>query len=88
MAEYRQSPAYPKSLLINEEEAVFRARCDGALLRKRDSPTLIDLFCGAGGMTLGFTKLSGQRFDPVWFSDLNQRCSTNRATTVASELIA
>lgn len=30
---------------------------------------LIDLFCGAGGMTLGFTGESGGAFAPVWAND-------------------
>lgn len=32
---------------------------------------LIDLFCGAGGLTLGFTKAFGQSLTPVWANDFN-----------------
>lgn len=32
---------------------------------------LIDLFCGAGGMSLGFSKAFGQDFVPVWANDFN-----------------
>jgi site-specific DNA-cytosine methylase len=32
---------------------------------------LIDLFCGAGGLTLGFTKRFGHNFVPVWANDFN-----------------
>ena len=32
-------------------------------------PRLIDLFCGAGGMTRGFVDLG---FVPVWANDFNQ----------------
>lgn len=32
---------------------------------------LIDLFCGAGGLTQGFTEVSGACFTPVWANDLD-----------------
>lgn len=32
---------------------------------------LIDLFCGAGGMTLGFANAAGSSFRPVWANDVN-----------------
>ncbi|MCL5024780.1 MAG: DNA cytosine methyltransferase [Nitrospirae bacterium] len=35
---------------------------------------LIDLFCGAGGMTLGFTKAFGHHFKSVWANDFNKFC--------------
>jgi len=35
---------------------------------------LIDLFCGAGGMTLGFTKSFGHHFKPIWANDYNKYC--------------
>lgn len=33
---------------------------------------LIDLFAGAGGLTLGFTKDFGHNFEPVWANDFNK----------------
>ncbi len=36
---------------------------------KRDSLRVIDLFCGAGGLSLGFAIQSGGRFVPVWAND-------------------
>lgn len=33
---------------------------------------MIDLFCGAGGLTLGFTKELGHSFRSVWANDFNQ----------------
>lgn len=33
---------------------------------------LIDLFCGAGGLTLGFTQQFGNNFTPVWANDFNE----------------
>lgn len=34
--------------------------------------TLIDLFCGAGGLSLGFSETFGHHFKPVWANDFNQ----------------
>lgn len=39
--------------------------------RRKSALKLIDTFAGAGGMTLGFTKLCGNRFVPVWANDIN-----------------
>lgn len=33
---------------------------------------LIDLFCGAGGLSLGFSDQFGHNFEPVWANDFNQ----------------
>ena len=33
---------------------------------------LIDLFCGAGGLSLGFSESFGRNFLPVWANDFNQ----------------
>ena len=35
---------------------------------------LIDLFSGAGGMSLGFSETFGQPFESVWANDFNQYC--------------
>lgn len=55
-----------------DEESVYRARQAGALLRARRTYTLIDLFAGAGGLTLGFTGSSGHTFRPVWANDFDE----------------
>jgi DNA (cytosine-5)-methyltransferase 1 len=39
---------------------------------KHSAIPLIDLFSGAGGMTLGFTKEFGNNFAPVWANDVNE----------------
>lgn len=55
-----------------DDEMIFTDRKRGLLLR--ESPRqyrLIDLFSGAGGLTLGFTKTFGQVFTPVWSNDFN-----------------
>jgi DNA (cytosine-5)-methyltransferase 1 len=55
----------------------YKARLRGDLLRKRKRFKVIDLFAGAGGMTLGFTKAFGHSFAPVWANDFNaDACST------------
>ncbi len=35
---------------------------------------MIDLFAGAGGMTLGFTRAFGHVFKPVWANDIDKDC--------------
>jgi DNA (cytosine-5)-methyltransferase 1 len=57
--------------LVAEEEAIYLARVEGTLHDVTFRPRLIDLFAGAGGMTLGFTKLTGHSFEPVWANDFN-----------------
>lgn len=54
------------------EESVYFARKAGVLLKRRHRFRLIDLFSGAGGMTLGFTESSGHRFRPIWANDFNK----------------
>lgn len=40
--------------------------------RNQQTYQLIDLFAGAGGMTLGFTQVFGNPFVPVWANDFNK----------------
>jgi DNA (cytosine-5)-methyltransferase 1 len=54
-----------------DEFAVYRARQAGLPLRKRSLFRLIDLFAGAGGMSLGFGRAFGHVFQPVWANDFN-----------------
>src|SRR3990172_3442514 len=61
-----------KLSFIAEEESIYNDRTEGDLLEDgKVRPKLIDLFAGAGGMTLGFTKLTGHIFQPVWANDFN-----------------
>lgn len=69
---YTNGKRITRSMMIREEEAVYHARAKGSLARVRKRPRLIDLFSGAGGMTLGFTRLSGHCFKPVWANDFNR----------------
>jgi DNA (cytosine-5)-methyltransferase 1 len=57
---------------LTDNEVVYRARQKKRLLRESSRTyRLVDLFAGAGGMTLGFTKALGQVFEPVWANDFN-----------------
>src|ERR1043165_4761117 len=60
---------FDSPIAINETD-IWRRRAAGrpaGPLR----PRLIDLFAGAGGMSLGFTSF-GHRFVPVWANDSNE----------------
>ncbi|MCI5133065.1 MAG: DNA cytosine methyltransferase, partial [Candidatus Electrothrix sp. EH2] len=62
-------------LLLREDERTYTARCSGALLKEiRQRYRLIDLFAGAGGMSLGFSESFGQPFRSVWANDWNPFC--------------
>jgi DNA (cytosine-5)-methyltransferase 1 len=39
---------------------------------------LIDLFCGAGGMSLGFSEAFGHKFRLVWANDMDQDAMVRR----------
>ncbi len=69
---YKMNHKISKSDMIRDEEYVFSARNSHLLLGKRNRPKLIDLFCGAGGLTLGFSKAFGHCFEPVWANDFNK----------------
>lgn len=55
---------------VSSEEAVYRKRISGKLAKK--SYRLIDLFAGAGGMSVGFSSTAGHSFRPVWANDFNK----------------
>ena len=64
-----------KDLFLKEDLATYASRCSGELLKKsKKRYKLIDLFCGAGGMSLGFSEKFGQPFKPVWANDNNSYC--------------
>lgn len=54
------------------EELVYRERIKGALKNIPLRPRLIDLFAGAGGMSLGFSKFFGHNFVSVLANDFNE----------------
>lgn len=61
-------------------------------LKTRVSPKLIDLFSGAGGMSLGFSKAFGHNFDSVWANDSNEAAAetyrTNLGHCVTGDIVA
>lgn len=62
-----------KLLKIDDES--YSLRLSGNLLAEyNDLYKIIDLFSGAGGMTLGFSSRFNQPFEPVWANDLNEHC--------------
>ncbi len=62
------------SLLKKDEEGYVK-RLEGKLLKSRKRYKLIDLFSGAGGMSLGFSERFGQPFKHVWANDFNKYCA-------------
>ena len=63
-----------KSFILKEDESTYRSRFSGELLKTPRRYRLIDLFSGAGGMSLGFSEVFGQPFQSVWANDFNQFC--------------
>jgi DNA (cytosine-5)-methyltransferase 1 len=63
-----------EKLLLKEDQAVYKARSKDLLPKPRTVFKLIDLFCGAGGMTLGFSEHFGHHFKTVWANDFNKYC--------------
>ncbi len=61
-----------KQYAVLDDECVYYARLEGKLLKEEKRYRLIDLFAGAGGMTLGFTEKFGQVFESVWANDFDK----------------
>lgn len=55
-----------------DDKAVYLDRISKKLPQLKVNPSIIDLFSGAGGMTLGFTESFGHSFNPVWANDVNE----------------
>lgn len=70
---YRSSNSLAR-LYLSEDHAIYEARKENELSKRRVPFKMIDLFCGAGGMTLGFTKAFGHHFKSVWANDFNKFC--------------
>jgi len=60
--------------ILKEDERIYEDRSSGQLTKKRKRYRLIDLFSGAGGMSLGFSERFGHLFTPVWANDFNEDC--------------
>ena len=74
MHQYNKTIDINKALLIKEDEATYGSRCSGELIKNPGRYRLIDLFSGAGGMSLGFSEVFGQPFRSVWANDFNKFC--------------
>lgn len=72
-----------KESFLKEDLATYESRINSE--SKKQSFTLIDLFCGAGGMTLGFTICN--RFKPVWANDFNKYCVETYNTNFGNHCI-
>jgi len=60
--------------ILKEDQAIYEARYSGKPPEERKKYRLIDLFAGAGGMTLGFSERFGQPFESIWANDFNKYC--------------
>ena len=56
-----------------DDETIYDLRKTDKFLNKTKTKyKLIDLYAGAGGMTLGFTDVFGHNFVPIWANDINE----------------
>ena len=72
MAERAKQLDSPFSTSLFDDEEILRNRLSGKLLKSKKRFKLIDLFCGAGGMSLGFSRRFGHSFVSVWANDINE----------------
>ncbi|HSW64469.1 MAG TPA: DNA cytosine methyltransferase [Dissulfurispiraceae bacterium] len=54
-----------------DDESIYLLRQAGLLRETGPNYKIVDLFCGAGGLTLGFSQFFGQIFESVWANDFN-----------------
>ena len=75
MYQYENTLNFDKALLVKEDEATYHSRRSGSsLIKDSRRYRLIDLFSGAGGMSLGFSEAFGQPFRAIWANDFNRYC--------------
>ncbi len=55
-----------------DDASIYLLRQEDILRETGKGFKLVDLFCGAGGLSLGFSKYYGQLFEPVWANDFNK----------------
>ena len=71
---YKFDDSINNGLILKEDEVVYNARCSDEKQKHEYTYRLIDLFSGAGGMSLGFSKEFGHPFKSVWANDFNKFC--------------
>ena len=59
---------------IPDDVSVYHMRKAGKLSGSGIQPRLADLFCGAGGLTCGFSSHFGHVFQSVWATDMDEAC--------------
>ncbi|HET54678.1 MAG TPA: DNA cytosine methyltransferase [Ignavibacteria bacterium] len=74
MIKYKNLSTINKAKLLKEDEIEYNKRCKGKLPKREERYKLIDLFSGAGGMSLGFSEVFNQPFQHVWANDFNKYC--------------
>ncbi|MCF8067594.1 MAG: DNA cytosine methyltransferase [Desulfobacterales bacterium] len=75
MRRYKFSSKIDGLALLKEDESTYISRCSGELLKNKKRYRLIDLFSGAGGLSLGFSETFGQPFKTVCANDFNKFCA-------------
>ena len=63
-----------KQWLLREDQAIYQARMSGESAGSEATLRLIDVFAGAGGMSLGFSRHFGHPFQSVWANDNDPSC--------------
>ena len=71
---YKIDDSINTGLILKEDEAVYNARSSEEKEKPDYTYRLIDLYSGAGGMSLGFSKKFGHPFKSVWANDFNKFC--------------
>jgi DNA (cytosine-5)-methyltransferase 1 len=71
---YKFDDSINNGLILKEDEAIYNARCSDEKQKHACAYRLIDLFSGAGGMSLGFSEEFGHPFKSVWANDFNEFC--------------
>ncbi len=66
-----QAPTYIPKIKISDED-VHQSRLEGSLNKHGLKPRLIDVFSGAGGLTVGFSHFLGHTFQSIWANDFNK----------------
>jgi DNA (cytosine-5)-methyltransferase 1 len=74
-------------MLPGSEANVRVARSEGLLASKKRRPKLIDLFSGAGGLSLGFTSAFGHCFEPIWANDINKYAAASYNANFGSHCV-
>lgn len=84
MASFKFDPEYKTQ---TDDKIIYSDRKRGLLKENKRQYRLIDLFCGAGGLTLGFAKTFGQVITPVWANDFNEYAGNTYNTNFGNHCV-